>query len=72
MSVNVTSRMNVFTQPIHHGQDVIQSKFSSGVNLTFPSPRLVALQSLKNSACPSIGEEMGVMHFLKALARREM
>ena len=53
----------LFTQPLHHREDLMQSHFLSRVQLVciqrFPSPGLVAYSRRKKSFCPTIFPELG-------------
>ena len=68
--------MYAFTQLLHHGQDVTQGRFLSGVQLfwiqSFLSPRSVAAPKLKSQVYPTIypylGKSDGFMLFPRALA----
>ena len=70
----------VFTQPLYHGQDAIQSQFHISVKLTWiqslPSPTLIGIPRLKSSNCPSIYkfglEKLWFMPFPRKLAWSKM
>ena len=71
----------VFTQPLHHRQDVTQGQFFSGVqvvlNLEFPFCKSVAMTRLKSLVYPTNYPQLEetrdeLMSFLKALAESQI